>query len=100
MWVNFRFDDNLTKIYFYIQTEIKLLRNRRDFDFEVGANHDQTGGTEITAETIANLWKSKDGKTLIDGSATYSQRFGGFDQGNGNANYGGKLKLKRIYNLK
>lgn len=72
-------------------------RDKRDLDFNFAADHDQALGTDVNAEAIANLWKSKDGKTIIDGSARYNQHFGINGMDNGNARYGGKITVKKIY---
>ncbi|EAT43734.1 AAEL004833-PA [Aedes aegypti] len=72
------------------------IRVRRQFSMNFGATHQQDEGTDVTAEAIARLWRSKSGTTEVQGSASYNQHFGGF-QGDGKAKISGMLTLTHNY---
>lgn len=71
-----------------------ILRSKRDFNFnlEVDSDGDEH---EISAEAIGNLFRSNDGKTRLDGTVGYSQKFGSAESGNPRVN--GKLNLQIAY---
>lgn len=68
-------------------------RVKRQFSLNFGATHQQNDGTDVTAEAIARLWRSRSGNTEVQGSASYNQHFGGFE-GDGR-DY--RLKLKVVF---
>uniref|UniRef100_A0A9I3FJX2 Attacin_C domain-containing protein n=1 Tax=Anopheles farauti TaxID=69004 RepID=A0A9I3FJX2_9DIPT len=68
-------------------------RHKRQFSLNLGATHEDGYGTDVNAEAIANLWKSQSGNTKLDGSASYTQHFGGLS-GDGR-DY--RLKLKIVF---
>uniref|UniRef100_A0A8W7NMJ7 Attacin C-terminal domain-containing protein n=1 Tax=Anopheles atroparvus TaxID=41427 RepID=A0A8W7NMJ7_ANOAO len=68
-------------------------RIKRQFSLNLGATHEDGYGTDVNAEAIASLWKSTSGNTKLDGSATYTQHFGGL-AGDGH-DY--RLKLKVVF---
>lgn len=72
------------------------IRLKRQLDFEIGADHEEGIGTDISAFLTANLYKSKDGLTRLDGKAKYSQYFNEFS-GAGKAKIGGSLHLSHMY---
>ncbi|XP_055606717.1 uncharacterized protein LOC129754595 [Uranotaenia lowii] len=72
---------------------LSLVRAKRQFSLNLGATHQDNEGTDFTAEAIARFWRSQSGNTEVQGSASYSQHFGGF-QGDGN-DY--RLKLKVVF---
>ncbi|XP_062709228.1 uncharacterized protein LOC109413482 [Aedes albopictus] len=78
------------------ETPSAVHRVRRQFSMNFGATHQQDEGTDVTAEAIARLWRSKSGNTEVQGSASYNQHFGGF-QGDGKAKFGGMLTLTHNY---
>lgn len=71
-------------------------RVKRQFSLNFGATHQQNDGTDVTAEAIARLWRSRSGNTEVQGSASYNQHFGGFD-GDGKAKISGMLTLTHNY---
>lgn len=71
-------------------------RVKRQFSLNFGATHQQNEGTDVTAEAIARLWRSKSGNTEVQGSASYNQHFGGFE-GDGKAKISGMLTLTHNY---
>uniref|UniRef100_A0A9I3FH84 Attacin_C domain-containing protein n=1 Tax=Anopheles epiroticus TaxID=199890 RepID=A0A9I3FH84_9DIPT len=75
------------------QLKARLHRYKRQFSLNFGATHEDGYGTDVNAEAIASLWKSQSGNTKLDGSATYTQHFGGLS-GDGR-DY--RLKLKIIF---
>ncbi|XP_055533332.1 uncharacterized protein LOC129723253 isoform X2 [Wyeomyia smithii] len=54
-------------------------RVKRQFSLNLGATHQEGEGTDVTAEAIARLWRSRSGATEVQGSAAYNQHFGGFE---------------------
>lgn len=71
-------------------------RVKRQFSLNFGATHQQDEGTDVTGEAIARLWRSQSGNTEVQGSASYSQHFGGF-AGDGKARIGGMFTLTHNY---
>uniref|UniRef100_A0A903YIC2 Attacin_C domain-containing protein n=1 Tax=Anopheles minimus TaxID=112268 RepID=A0A903YIC2_9DIPT len=69
------------------------LRYKRQFSLNFGATHEDGYGTDVNAEAIASLWRSQSGNTKLDGSASYTQHFGGLS-GDGR-DY--RLKLKVVF---
>lgn len=69
---------------------------KRQLDFTIDASHEDGFGTDLAAQTNANIWKSIDGSMRLDGSAKYSQHFDEFN-GNGKARYGGSLHFSVNY---
>lgn len=76
-----------------------LRRASRQLDLNLGANHEKDEGTDVFAELKAQLWESANKKTRIQGSAEYSQHFGGF-RGDGNAKIGGSINVRHEYRKK
>lgn len=76
--------------------ENEAKRVKRQFSLNFGATHQQDEGTDVTGEAIARLWRSQSGNTEVQGSASYSQHFGGF-AGDGKARIGGMLTLTHNY---
>ncbi|XP_062542857.1 uncharacterized protein LOC134210679 [Armigeres subalbatus] len=68
-------------------------RVKRQFSMNFGATHQQDEGTDVTAEAIARLWRSRSGNTEVQGTASYNQHFGGYN-GDGH-DY--RLKLKVVF---
>ncbi|XP_049540571.1 uncharacterized protein LOC125954385 isoform X2 [Anopheles darlingi] len=68
-------------------------RLKRQFSLNFGATHEDGYGTDVNAEALANLWKSANGNTKLDGSASYMQHFGGV--GGDGKDY--RLKLKLVF---
>ncbi|XP_059613400.1 uncharacterized protein LOC132259684 isoform X2 [Phlebotomus argentipes] len=56
--------------------ERKRLREKRQFDFMLSADHEENVGTDLSAEVATNLWKNDDASTRLDGSASYNRHFG------------------------
>ncbi|XP_037939166.1 uncharacterized protein LOC119672235 [Teleopsis dalmanni] len=57
------------------KNELTLQRSRRQIDLTISADHDdKDDDTEIALEAIANLWRSQDGNTQIEGSAKVIHR--------------------------
>uniref|UniRef100_A0A336MNS2 CSON003561 protein n=1 Tax=Culicoides sonorensis TaxID=179676 RepID=A0A336MNS2_CULSO len=74
------------------------LHNRkvRQLDLNFGADHEKNVGTDVFAELKAQLWESANGKTRIDGSASYNQHFSRFGE-DGNAKIGGAIHVHHDY---
>lgn len=53
----------------------------------VNANHAHRFGTDVGASANANLWRSHNGMSSLDGNANYNRHFGG-PSGTGRPNYG------------
>ncbi|XP_055378197.1 uncharacterized protein LOC129609932 [Condylostylus longicornis] len=51
---------------------------KRQFDLRISADHDQQVGTDLVAEAIAKLWRSKSGNTQIEGTAKIAHHTGPF----------------------
>ncbi|KAM7356562.1 uncharacterized protein ACRADG_002251 [Cochliomyia hominivorax] len=59
-------------------------RIKRQIDLTLSAEHDdKEDETEIALEAIANLWRSSDGNTQIDGSAKVLHRSNSLQNGSG-----------------
>ncbi|XP_049296860.1 uncharacterized protein LOC125770866 isoform X1 [Anopheles funestus] len=71
-------------------------RYKRQFSLNFGATHEDGYGTDVNAEAIASLWKSQSGNTKLDGSASYTQHFGGLS-GDGKARISGLLTFSHGY---
>uniref|UniRef100_A0A8W7NLI1 Attacin C-terminal domain-containing protein n=1 Tax=Anopheles atroparvus TaxID=41427 RepID=A0A8W7NLI1_ANOAO len=71
-------------------------RIKRQFSLNLGATHEDGYGTDVNAEAIASLWKSTSGNTKLDGSATYTQHFGGL-AGDGKPRIAGLLTFSHNY---
>ncbi|XP_052894721.1 uncharacterized protein LOC128302046 [Anopheles moucheti] len=71
-------------------------RYKRQFSLNFGATHEDGYGTDVNAEAIASLWKSQSGNTKLDGSASYTQHFGGLS-GDGKARISGLLTFTHGY---
>lgn len=71
-----------------------ILRSKRDFDFNFEVDSDGEEH-EISAEAIGNIFRSENGKTSVDGSAGYHQKFGSAETGN--PKFNGKLNFKVLY---
>ncbi|TMW53676.1 hypothetical protein DOY81_001221 [Sarcophaga bullata] len=55
--------------------ELIKMRQKRQIDLTLSAEHDDKDDeTEIALEAIANLWRSTDGNTQIEGSAKVLHR--------------------------
>ncbi|KAL9903336.1 uncharacterized protein ACN427_004988 isoform 1-T1 [Glossina fuscipes fuscipes] len=66
----------------YVQTAPSNARLRRQIDVTLSAEHDdKEDETEIVLEAIANLWRSSDGNTQIEGSAKVIHRSNSFQDG-------------------
>uniref|UniRef100_A0A8W7Q5G9 Attacin C-terminal domain-containing protein n=1 Tax=Anopheles coluzzii TaxID=1518534 RepID=A0A8W7Q5G9_ANOCL len=74
----------------------RLQRYKRQFSLNFGATHEDGYGTDVNAEAIASLWKSQSGNTKLDGSASYTQHFGGLS-GDGKARISGMLTFSHGY---
>lgn len=74
----------------------QFIRLRRQLDFDIGAEHEEGIGTDLTTLISANLYKSNDGRTRIDGTAKYSQYFSE-TTGPGKSKIGGSLHLSHSY---
>jgi hypothetical protein len=71
-------------------------RKKRQFDFSLGANHEEGIGTNLNLESRANLWRSKSGNTKLDGSASWSKHFGSYGS-NGRGKYSAILNFSHNY---
>lgn len=71
-------------------------RQRRQLDFNLGANHEKEEGTDVFAELKAKIWESESRQTRIEGGAEYKQHFGGF-RGDGNPRIGGTINIRHEY---
>lgn len=71
-------------------------RIRRQLDLNLSVDHEEDTGTDITAAIEANLWKSEDGKSRIDGTAKYEQHFDEYGQ-NGKSKVGGSIHFIHNY---
>ncbi|XP_036324057.1 uncharacterized protein LOC118737579 [Rhagoletis pomonella] len=83
-----------------VDLQLQLLnRARRQIDINLSAEHDdKEDETEIALEAIANLWRSADSKTQIEGAAkvvhtTSSQHMG-------NTHFSGRLHVHHDYRKK
>lgn len=71
-------------------------RTKRQIDLTLSAEHDdKEDDTEIALEAIANLWRSSDGNTQIEGSAKVLHRSNALQ--NGNTNYSARFHLHHDY---
>ncbi|XP_035913639.1 uncharacterized protein LOC118512805 isoform X1 [Anopheles stephensi] len=75
---------------------VRTPRYKRQFSLNFGATHEDGYGTDVNAEAIASLWKSQSGNTKLDGSASYTQHFGGLS-GDGKARISGLLTFTHGY---
>lgn len=71
-------------------------RIKRQLDFDLGVDHEQDIGTDITAAISANIWKSVDGKSSLDGNVRYNQHFDEFGR-NGKSKIGGNIHFIHNY---
>lgn len=71
-------------------------RIKRQLDLNVSVDHEEDAGIDISAEIRANLWKSSDGNSRLDGSATYNQHFDEF-RGNGKKRVGASIHYIHNY---
>ncbi|XP_037041512.1 uncharacterized protein LOC119078140 [Bradysia coprophila] len=55
-------------------------RIKRQLDFNLSVDHEDDTGTDITAALEANIWKSVDGRSRLDGNAKYQQHIDEFGQ--------------------
>jgi Attacin, C-terminal region len=69
-----------------------LKRKKRQFNFSLGADHEEGVGTDLNLESRVSIWKSKTGNTKLDGSATYSKHFGTYGKN-------GRGRLSAILNF-
>ncbi|XP_065359662.1 uncharacterized protein LOC135953629 [Calliphora vicina] len=77
---------NSTPLPNHVQERHQLLKTRlkRQIDLTLSAEHDdKEDETEIALEAIANLWRSTDGNTQIDGSAKVLHRSSSLQNGSG-----------------
>lgn len=70
-------------------------RAKRQFDFNIDADHEEGAGTDVVASATATLYKSVSGETRLDGTARYSQHIG--YSGYGKAKVGGSLHFRHHY---
>lgn len=76
-----------------------LQRVRRQIDINLSAEHDKNNDeTEIALEAIANLWRSADSKTQIDGSAKVIHHSNSMNSGN--THFSGRLHVHHDYKRK
>lgn len=68
-------------------------RPKREFDFQISAEHEDDLGTELTASASLNLYKSDAAR--LDGTASFSQRFDDMG-GHGKAKYSGSLHYTHV----
>ncbi|XP_061387758.1 uncharacterized protein LOC133322819 [Musca vetustissima] len=62
----------------------RSLRAKRQIDLTLSAEHDEKEDeTELALEAIANLYRSSDGRTQIDGSAKVLHRSNSLQNGPG-----------------
>lgn len=74
----------------------ELQRRTRQFDLTVSADHDDKDeATDLALEAIANLWRSDDGKTEIEGSAKVLHHSNSLQSGN--TRYSASLHLHHDY---
>lgn len=79
------------------QLEDTGTRLKRQFDLTFAAEHDDKNDeTELVLEAIANLWRSSDGNTQIEGSAKVVHQSHSFNDGNNH--YSARLRLHHDYN--
>lgn len=81
-------------ISFVIALGHPLSRHKRQFDFTITAEHDDDN-TELVAEAVAKLWKSKDRNTQVDGTARVIHRSGSMSSGN--TKFSGSIHVHREY---
>lgn len=75
---------------------VETIRVKRQIDLTLSAEHDdKEDDTELALEAIANLYRSEDGKTQIDGSARVVHRSNSFQ--NGNNRYSGSIHIHHDY---
>lgn len=75
---------------------IQNLRLKRQIDLTLSAEHDdKEDETDIALEAIANLWRSSDGNTQIDGSAKVLHHSNSLQ--NGNTKYSARFHLHHDY---
>lgn len=78
------------------QHQLIKSRTKRQIDLTLSAEHDdKEDETEIALEAIANLWRSSDGNTQIDGSAKVLHRSNSLQ--NGNTRYSARFHLHHDY---
>lgn len=70
-------------------------RAKRELDLNIGADHIEGAGTDVTASVSATLYRSVSGETRLDGSAQYRQHIGDSDYGK--AQLGGALRFRHRY---
>uniref|UniRef100_T1GA41 Attacin C-terminal domain-containing protein n=1 Tax=Megaselia scalaris TaxID=36166 RepID=T1GA41_MEGSC len=70
------------------------LRQRRQIDFNIQADHDDKVGTDLIVEAMAKLWRSKTGNTQIDGTAKVIHQ--AYTGAQGNTKYSGKLHISKL----
>lgn len=76
--------------------ELLKMRQKRQIDLTLSAEHDDKDDeTEIALEAIANLWRSTDGNTQIEGSAKVLHRSNSLQ--NGNTRYSACFHLHHDY---
>lgn len=75
---------------------INSFRPKRQIDFTLDADHEEGIGTDFSAATSLNLWRSQDGNSRLDGHARYSQTFG-VDSKAGNRKFGGGIHFTHNY---
>lgn len=71
-------------------------RIKRQLDLDLGVDHEEDIGTDITAALNANLWKSDDGNSRLDLTSRYSQHFDEFGH-NGKSKVGGNIHFIHNY---
>lgn len=71
-------------------------RIKRQLDINLSVDHEEDTGTDITAAIEANIWKSMDGNTRLDGNARYQQHIDEFGQ-NGKSRVGGSIHFIHNY---
>lgn len=91
---NFKLDTKTLVIRSLTSKELKH-RDKRQFDLSIEVEHEDGTGTDLLAESIFNLWKSKDGSAQIDGSAKYAHHFGE-DNEHGKTKIGGKIHFRHV----
>ncbi|XP_020713686.1 uncharacterized protein LOC101459151 [Ceratitis capitata] len=76
-----------------------LRRSPRQIDINLSAEHDdKEDETEIALEAIANLWRSADSKTQIEGSAKVVHNSNALNTGN--TRFSGRLHVHHDYKRK
>lgn len=68
-------------------------RWKREFTFNIDADHEEGVGTDLVATLNANLYKT--GNTRLDATARYSKHYNDYGT-NGNARYGGSLHFQKF----